>query len=206
MAREAYDATLLAPLFIAMSLAFGLAVFIPVVMASCRPLGPVSIRRLGRLLGIFVAAVLYFTALQHLVKFNAAAHAGVERFILFEGGAITALFWIGQVGLGGILPLALLFGRATRGRVLTAAFLVIAGGFAQLYVIIIGGQAYPLDVFPGFEITSSFFDGVVSVYRPSLAELGLGLGGCAVAALIALIGLRSLPFLPDNLTELETSP
>ena len=206
VAREAYDAALLAPLFIAMSLAFGLAVFIPVVMASCRPLGPGSIRRLGRLLGIFVAAVLYFTALQHLVKFNAAAHAGVERFILFEGGAITALFWIGQVGLGGILPLALLFGRATRGRVLTAAFLVIAGGFAQLYVIIIGGQAYPLDLFPGSEITSSFFDGVVSVYRPSLAELGLGLGGCAVAALIALIGLRSLPFLPDNLTELETSP
>ena len=206
VAREAYDAALLAPLFIAMSLAFGLAVFIPVTMICCAPLGDGPVRRLGRLLGVFVAAVLYFTVVQHLVKYNAVASAGVERFILFEGGAISALFWIGQVGLGEILPLALLFGSASRGRVLTAAGLVILGGFAQLYVIIIGGQAYPLDLFPGMEITSSFFDGEISVYRPSLAEFGLGLGGCAVAAMIALIGLRILPFLPDTLTELETSP
>lgn len=206
VAREAYDAALLAPLFVAMSLAFGLAVFIPVMMVSCRPVGDGAVRRLGRLLGIFVAAVLYFTAVQHLVKLNAAAHVGVERFILFEGGVITALFWIGQVGLGGFAPLVLLFGRSTRRRVLVAAALVVTGGFAQLYVIIIGGQAYPLDLFPGMEIASSFFDGEIHRYRPSLVELGLGLGGCAVAALIVLIAMRNLPFLPDNLAEMETSP
>lgn len=206
VAREAYDAALLAPLFVAMSLAFGLAVFIPVMMVSCHPVGDGAVRRLGRLLGIFVAAVLYFTAVQHLVKLNAAAHVGVERFILFEGGVITALFWIGQVGLGGFAPLVLLFGRSTRRRVLVAAALVVTGGFAQLYVIIIGGQAYPLDLFPGMEIASSFFDGEIHRYRPSLVELGLGLGGCAVAALIVLIAMRNLPFLPDNLAEMETSP
>ena len=85
---------------------------------------------------------------------------------------------------------------------LAAAGLVVLGGFAQVYVIVIGGQAYPLDLFPGLEVSSSFFDGEIHRYRPSLVEFGLGLGGCAVAACIALIAMRSLPFLP----EIEDSP
>jgi molybdopterin-containing oxidoreductase family membrane subunit len=77
--------------------------------------------------------------------------------------------------------------------------LVVAGGFAQVYVIIVGGQAYPLLLFPGMEVSSSFFDGVISGYRPSLPELTLGFGGIALAALITLVGLRVLPFLPDEI-------
>ena len=49
--------------------------------------------------------------------------------------------------------------------------LVLIGGFAQVYVIIIGGQAFPLEIFPGKQIIeSSFYDGVVNHYHPSLPE------------------------------------
>ena len=209
VAREAYDAAVLAPLFVAMSFAFGLAVFVLVLFAlygaQGRPLGSRLVGRLGRLLGIFVAAVLYFVVVQHLTNLYAAEHVGVERFILAEGGAVTALFWVGQVALGGLVPLALLFGSRAAGpdrrRIALAAGLVLLGGFAQVYVIVIGGQAYPLALFPGMEVTSSFFDGRVNGYAPSLWEVMLGLGGCALAAAITLVGLRALRMLPASLAD-----
>lgn len=213
VAREAYDSAIMAPLFIAMSFSFGLAAYILVLLAACkgsdREVGDVVIQRLGRLLGTFVAAVLYLTAIQHLANLYAAEHAGVERFILLDGGIYTLLFWAGQVLVGGILPLLLLFrpgtGKAGQGAAL-ASVLVIIGGFAQIYVLIIGGQAYPLNMFPGMEVSSSFNDGVVAAYTPSLPEIGLGLGGLAIAGLLILFGMRVLRFLPATLANSAVDP
>ena len=213
VAREAYDAAIMAPLFIAMSFSFGLAIFLLVIMASCawpsRPLGDKLLKRMGKLLAIFIAAVLYFTATQHLTNLYAAEHAGVERFILVEGGIITTLFWWGQVILGGIVPLALLFlpmTAGTRGGTILASILVILGGLAQVYVIIVGGQAYPLVLFPGMEVTSSFADGAVAQYLPSWYEIGLGIGGVAFALLAVALAVRVLPFLPPSLADSAVDP
>jgi molybdopterin-containing oxidoreductase family membrane subunit len=83
--------------------------------------------------------------------------------------------------------------------VTAAAVLVIVGAFCELYVFIIGGEAFPLDIFPGAEITSSFFDGQVATYSPSLPEFLLGLGGLGVAFMITLIGVRLISkFLPED--------
>ena len=216
VAREAWDSAIMAPLFIAMSFSFGLAAYILVLLAACRgsgrEIGDVIIQRLGRLLGVFVAAVLYFTAVQHLANLYAAEHTGVELFILFNGGIYTFLFWAGQVVVGGILPLILVFrrdrsesGNLNRGVIL-ASVLVILGGFAQVYVIVIGGQAYPLNMFPGMEVSSSFFDGSVAGYTPSLPEIALGLGGVALAGLIVLFGIKVLRFLPTSLSNMAIEP
>lgn len=213
VAREAYDAAIMAPLFIAMSFSFGLAIFLLVIMASCawtsRPLGDKLLKRMGKLLAVFIAAVLYFTATQHLTNLYAAEHAGVERFFLVEGGIITTLFWWGQVILGGIVPLALLFlpmTAGTRGGTTLASILVILGGLVQVYVIIVGGQAYPLVLFPGMEVTSSFADGAVAQYWPSWYEIGLGIGGAAFALLAVALAVRVLPFLPASLADSAVDP
>jgi molybdopterin-containing oxidoreductase family membrane subunit len=213
VAREAYDAAVMAPLFIAMSFSFGLAIFLLVTMASCawtgRPLGDKLLRRMGRLLAIFIAAVLYFTATQHLTNLYAAEHAGVERFILLEGGLITTLFWWGQVILGGVAPLALLFlpmTSGTRSGTILASLLVVLGGLAQVYVIILGGQAYPLVLFPGMEIASSFADGAIAQYSPSWYEVTLGIGGVAFALLAVALAVRVLPFLPASLADSAVDP
>jgi molybdopterin-containing oxidoreductase family membrane subunit len=213
VARQAYDAAIMAPLFIIMSFSFGLAVFILVLQAACRwsgrPCGEAVLRRLKNLLGVFVAAVLYFVAVQHLTNLYATEHHGVERFILLEGGVYTALFWIGQVLIGGLVPLALLYhpgtGAAPRYVALAAA-LVVLGGLAQVYVIIIGGQAYPLVLFPGMEESSGFFDGAVNAYAPSLPEVALGLGGVAVALALVVVAVKVLPFLPASLADAEVDP
>ena len=104
--------------------------------------------------------------------------------------------------MGSALPLVLIYGRGLgRARdTLTASALVIAGAFCALYVFIIGGQAWPLDLFPGASVSSTFLDGRVAPYAPSLPELLLGVGGVAVAFLITTVGVHVLDFLPRDVT------
>jgi molybdopterin-containing oxidoreductase family membrane subunit len=213
VAREPFDSALLAPLFIVMSFSFGLAVFVLVLMAayrgSGRALGAALLERLGRLLGVFVAAVLYFVAVYHLTNLYIARRHEVERFVLLDGGVYTALFWAGQVLVGGVVPLVLLFAPACRrsGRAIaTAAVCVVLGGLAQVYVLIIGGQAFPQTMFPGKDVASSFFDGVVAAYTPSLPELALGVGGVALALALTAVALKALPFLPRSLADGVADP
>ncbi len=205
VARPGYDAAIMAPLFIVMSFAFGLAVFILVTLwlftLSGRIFGDALLIRMGRLLGIFAAAVLYFTAVQHLTNLYATEHGGVERFILRDGGIYTLLFWGVQVVIGGLAPIALVFLNPSRSSTVLAATLVIIGGFAQIYVIVIGGQAYPLDIFPGFDVIEGFNEGIVNPYAPSIYELLLGLGGVAIALFAAGLGAKVLRVLPTNLSD-----
>lgn len=208
VAREPYDSALLAPMFIVMSFSFGLAVFVLVLMAaykgSGRALGEAVLARLRNLLGVFVATVLYFVAVYHLTNFYIARQHEVVRFFLVDGGVYTVLFWIGQVLLGGIVPLVLLFApgaRRSRAGLAAAAACVIAGGLAQVYVLIVGGEAYPQMMFPDKEVSSSFFDGVVATYAPSLPEIALGAGGVALALALTVVALKALPFLPGSLAD-----
>jgi len=214
VARQAYDAAIMAPMFIAMSFAYGLSVFLLVMLGlyegDGRHVGGYIVNRMGKLLGIFVAAVLYFSFVYHAANLYAPEHHGVERFILVDGGPITLLFWIGHVVVGGIVPLALLFplgdSRLGRGRVSLASALAILGGFAHIYVIIVGGQSYPLMMFPGWEVSSSFADGVITDYRASLPEVMLGLGGISIAALIILVGTKVLDFMPTDISDEDFDP
>ena len=202
VAREPFNSAILAPLFIVMSFSFGLAVFVLVLMAAFRctgrSLGDGLLERLARLLGIFVAVVLYFVAIQYLTGLYIARQHDVVRFFLRDGGLYPLLFWLGQVLVGGLVPLVLLFGVRSRRAIAAAALCVIAGGLAQLYVLIIGGQAYPQLLFPDKEVASSFFDGVVAAYAPSLPEVALGLGGVGLALALTVVGLKVLPFLPTK--------
>jgi len=213
IAREAYDSAVMAPLFISMSFSFGLAAFSLIILisnkATNRELGDVVINRLGKLLGLFASVVIYFTVIQHLTNLYAAEHTGVERFILVDGGIFTLLFWLVQVVIGGFIPIALMLwpGREiTRSSLLLASLLVIIGGFAQVYVIVIAGQAWPLTLFPGMEVSSSFADGVIGSYTPSLPEILLGSGGFAITGLVVLLGIKLLRFLPESLANSVTDP
>ncbi len=210
VARQAYDAAIMAPMFIILSFTYGIAIFYLVVVStytwSERPLGDFVIRRMRNMLRIFVAAGLYFVIVFNLTNLYATEHHGVVRFILLDGGVYTTLFWVVQVFLGGIVPLVILFQPGlghNRQAIGLAAALVLVGGVCQMYVTIIGGQAYPLVLFPGMDVSSSFFDGVVASYTPSLPELLLGLGGIGLALLIVTLAVKLLPFLPDSLADAD---
>jgi len=204
VARQAYQSALLAPLFIVLSFGWGLAVFL-IVQGTLyawngRRLAPALERRMARLLGIFVAASLYLVAVYHLTNLYYARQGAFEAFILRDGGVYPLLFWGGYVLAGSLLPLALLFHPrwASLRSTLAASALIVLGAFAWLFVFIIGGQAFPLDIFPGHLVSSAFGDGAVTRYVPSLPELLLGVGGLGAAFLMTLVGVRVLDFLPPD--------
>lgn len=202
VARPGYDAAIMVPLFIALSLSLGTAVFILIAGALSKLFENYSdasvLTPLAQLLRWFVCVVLFLTIVSHLTNLYSAEHYPVELFILVQGGVYTGLFWL-QLCLGGVVPLVLLFTPQLRTyapmrSLMYAAALVVIGGFSQLYVIIIGGQVLPTVMFPGKTVTSSFYDGVIAIYSPSLPEILLGFGGVSVALLILLLVMRVLPF------------
>jgi molybdopterin-containing oxidoreductase family membrane subunit len=217
VARQAYDTAVLAPMFIAMSFSYGLAIFMLVLMFTFdqdgRPIGQAVLYRLKNLLAIFIGGVLFFVLVYFITKLYMAKNTGLALFYLLDGGIYTAVFWVGWILAGSLVPLGIIF-HPVRGKdprwIAAACGLVILGGLASMYVIIIGGEAFPMQLFPDQTILASgFFDGVGGApahYAPSLWELLLGLGGVAVAMLITAVGLRVLQFLPESLDDQTVDP
>jgi len=217
VARQGYDAAIMAPMFVIMSFAYGLAVYILVLLFVAkmdgREVGDKVLFRLKNLLGVFAAAVFYFTVVYHLTNLYATENHEYESFILLNGGVYTALFWIGWVFVGNLLPIALVYHPAigkTRGGIIAAATSVVVGGLATVYVIVIGGQAFPMAMFPGKTIVASgYFDGVNGapfLYSPSLPEVLLGIGGFALVLLLTFVAIRVLQFLPVSLADEAVDP
>jgi Ni/Fe-hydrogenase subunit HybB-like protein len=204
VARQAYGSAILVPMFIVISFAWGLAVFHVVQSAIYAWNGnthtPEIVKRMKNLLGVFIIGALYLVAAYHLTNLYFAHQSGFEHFILVDGGIYPQLFWWGYGLLGNLLPLVLIYypGLGNTKHVIAASLLVILGGFALLYVFIIGGQAFPLNMFPGYEVKSSFGDGQVGLYQPSIFEFLLGMGGLGIAFLITTISVRVLNFIPHD--------
>lgn len=213
IARDTMSGAVMAPLFIAASFLWGLAFTVLVLVTVCsairQQLMPEEmVGTVRSLLFIFALATLYFTVVQHVTKIYWADHRDAERFLLLDGGIYTVVFWIGQILVGGLLPLAVLLfagAREARTAIVVASVMFLVGGLAFMYVTIIGGQAYPMRLFPGMEESSSFYDGVIATYWPTLPELMLGLGGISIAMLATGIALKLMPFLPKG-TATVTSP
>jgi molybdopterin-containing oxidoreductase family membrane subunit len=90
--------------------------------------------------------------------------------------------------------------QTSHKSLILSSILILIGSFKAMYVIIIGGQAYPLTMFTDYKIVeSSFYDNVVHPYIPSIYELGLGVGGIALALIIILIAIANLKFLPSQI-------
>ncbi len=203
VAREAYSTAVLAPLFIVMSLLYGTAVFYLLLRVISR-LQSIDIpdeitKNIRRLMVLFLLANIYFLILYHITNLYISKQIAVESFILLNGGGYTTMFWLGQVGLGLVIPLLYeMTNDEGRGFGLTiTSLMVLVGGFFAVAVIIIGGQAFPLNIFPDHIILeSSFYDNVIHSYTPSIFEFGLGVGGTSLALIIILILITNLKFIP----------
>ena len=130
----------------------------------------------------------------------------MERFLLFDSAIYAPLLWIGFGLVGSVLPIALALGPArtvasAKVTLALASAMVVLGGHAFMYVFIVGGEAFPVELFPGKIVSSTFSDGAIASYSPSLPELLLGLGGYGVAGLLMVVGLWALPMLPGGFAE-----
>ena len=203
IARDAYGTAILAPLFIIMSLLYGTVIYfllLKIINNYQDTMLSHEVRdNLRKITIFFLFANLYFLILYHITNLYISKHYDYEMFILTSGGSYTLIFWIGQVFIGLLLPLFLLMKKNNReSSFILSSLLIIVGSFAAIYVIIISGQAFPLNIFNDYIIIeSSFYDNVIHNYTPSLYEIGLGIGGIALSLIIILIAIRNLDFLPS---------
>ncbi|KAB2308281.1 molybdopterin oxidoreductase [Betaproteobacteria bacterium SCN2] len=213
VARQAFGTALLAPKFIVFSLLYGTAIYVLVLMPAYiwgqRALGDEVLRRLKNMLVVFIAASFYMTLVYHLTNVYFAKQWDFERFILQDGGIYTILFWLGQVVIGYLVPFILLVApntRNSRSMLMASAVMIVLGALAQMYVTIVGGQAFPLEMFPGFIEKSSFFDGEIHAYTPSHWEWMLGIGGTAIALAMVVFAVKVLRILPESLADDVVDP
>lgn len=207
VARQYYPLAIMLPLFIATSYVFGTAIYSLLLVLTYkltqRKLEDEVIQHLRYSLPLFIAAMLFFEVLRQLTNHYLVESYGLEPHI-FTGNIFSKLFWFGQMLCGSLLPMALLWSRHINNNIIaliSASTLAIIGGFIQLYIIIIGGQSYPLVLFSKASTSSSFADGVFNNYTATLAEYLLGFGGIGVSFCMVLTGMKVFRILPTSLVK-----
>lgn len=201
IAREAYHLVIMGPMFIILSLAYGMAFYLIVIslFMPAEQLDNLSLR-LNKLMVVLVVCSLAASLVYHLGNWFWLDSKSFEAFILTGDDIYPQLIWGLQLGLGTIVPLLLLrMGRVAvqKTNLILASVLFILGGIAQIYALVIGGQAYPMPLLEGYQVESPFYGSIAS-YTPSHWEIMLGSGGFAIALLITIISLRLFRLLPES--------
>ncbi len=135
-ARPLWSSALLGPLFLASGLSSS--------AAFSHWVSPRAEEResMARIDNLFLATELVLVALFLIgLTTSGAAHAAAAALVL--GGPFTAVFWVGVVGLGIVVPLVIQ-SLAVAHRVAhtpIAPILVMGGGLALRFVIVLAGQA-----------------------------------------------------------------
>lgn len=201
VAREAYHLIIMGPMFIILSLAYGMAFYLIVInlFMPAEQLAKLSLR-LNKLMVALIVCSLAASLAYHLANWLWLDSEAFEVFILTGDDIYPQLIWGLQLGLGTVVPLLLLrMGRVTvqKSSTVLASALFIIGGIAQTYSLVIGGQAYPMPLLDEYQVESAFH-GAVASYTPSHWEIMLGSGGFAIALLLTIICLRLFRLLPES--------
>jgi protein NrfD len=134
-ARPLWSSGLLGPLFLASGLSSSAA------FAHWVSPEPEERRQMAWLDNLFLVIELALIGMLLIgLASSSEAHAEAARLVL--GGPFTAVFWIGVVGLGIVLPLVIQSLAVTHRIIHTpiAPILVLLGGLALRFVIVYAGQ------------------------------------------------------------------
>ncbi len=144
-----------------------------------------ALLKLRKILLMLLFTYMFFEAWQHIAR---AWYRSPEAYMLeyvYTRGPLAFDFWVFQITLGFIVPVVMLaiprIGKTTAGLA-TASTLVLAGIFAQRYLMVIGAQLPPL--ITGFPW---------GYYAPTSYECLFTAGMLALAALLITVGELILP-------------
>lgn len=137
------------------------------------------IRLLGRILRL-VLFVLIFSVFWNIIVGLYGQQPGIyEPVMALINGPLSANFWLGEILIGLVIPLALLVRKdRTPFSTMMASMLALIGMFFMRYDMTIGGQLYPLR-YQAEGLTNGLFS-----YSPSLSEIILVVGCIAFSALV----------------------
>jgi len=200
--RELYNSPLLPPSFVAAALSSGAALMIIVLVSlfklTRRRLDLGLIVWLGRLMAVFIVVAMYVILIENLHRVYVVDSRQAGLYFLF-GGYHSVLFWGGMILMGSVIPALLLFKRKTGtslGWIVFSSVLVVIGVLCERYLIVIPGESYPPELFPGMEITSSPLVEGIATYNISIFEVFQTLGVIGIIGLVFLLGIKYLAMVP----------
>ena len=99
----------------------------------------------GKLFMVFLLVILYFTGVKIMGGFFSQFTKNPEAMSLLVQGGFALNFWIGEVGLAVLIPLALvIFTRGANANILALAGIsCLIGAFVLFYDLVIVGQLIP---------------------------------------------------------------
>lgn len=189
--REYWYGPYLPIFFIASALMMGCAAIIFFTVIAYRieeksPDGPMasSLAAIGKLTMIMLAVVIFFT----IWKMVTMAVGGMETLWVIDAlvkGPFAFNFWILEVGMGMIIPFALLMwsgGRRTGLMFTAAALMIISFFFARLDMVVLG-EIVPLYGDLGVKEYS-----LLNTYSPRWREILVVLGGIGFCGIAFMFG------------------
>ena len=210
--RVLYESPLLPASFVAAAMASGTALMILMIVGlfrfTRRPLDDSLIVWLGKFLAVCLLVVTYFLFMENAYRAYVVELRPAAMYYLFHGFH-AVLFWFGLILMGCLVPLFLLFHRATGRKVkwiLVASGFVVFGVLCERYVIVLPGLTHAQEIVTGMEIVSSPVPEGVATYSVSFAEILQALGVFGVVGFLFLWGLSTLKLLPPEAREIKTIP
>ncbi|MCK4863742.1 MAG: polysulfide reductase NrfD [Dehalococcoidales bacterium] len=198
-AREAWFSPVKPVEFLAAALTSGAALLIVAVtlilVLSGREVKKKMVSSLGRLLMYFIVILLVLIIVDKLIHLY-SAHREATLYMLT--GQYSWIFWCFQIGLGVVIPLAILLNPRINkviGWVVTAAVSVVIGVFFERYYLVIPGAAYPMQYYPG-KIEGVW--GATGSFPLTPVEMVLSVGIIAFLIFIFIMGLKYLELLPPG--------
>ena len=197
-AREAWVSPIKPLEFLAAALTSGLALLIVAVIItlklSGRDVKREMITSLGRMLAIFIIILLVLIAVDKLTHLYSPHR---EATVYMLAGYYSWIFWGLQIGMGAVIPLAILFNpqlNKTIRWVALAAASVVIGVFFERYYLVIPGAAYPQHYYSPGKIEGVW--GALGSFSFAPIEIVLSVGIVAFLGLIFVLGLKYLELLP----------
>ena len=202
--RELFQSPLLPPSFIAAALSSGTALMILVLQLlfryTERPFDERYVKELGKLLSISIIVVVYFLFTENAYRIYLASSREMALYFLF-GGLHSAVFWVGLIGLGIVIPGIILFNPGTKNSIKminVAAVLHVVGVLCERYIIVIPGQTHPAEILPNMSVESVARYGEELTYSISSLEALQALGIAAIVSIAFILGLKWFAMMPTQ--------
>ena len=159
------------------------------------------LKKLGSLLALFISVDLLLVAAEYLIGFYSTSPEARLPLMNIVSGDNWYIFWIGQIALGALIPLALVARRnASRRAIGVAGLSVIIGIVAVRWNLIV--PAY--DVLPIHGLDKAYFDPrLVNHYVPNTVEWLSSLGLISLAVLIFSVAWEILPVIAEEEVQLS---
>lgn len=138
---------------------------------------------IAKLLVLFLSITIFFTIWKILTGLYGHTPGKTEAYMALLTGPYALNFWLFEVCIGMVLPLALLLIRRTRSAAFWAATWAIFGIFFMRYDLVMLGQIVPLDVIDQSPLPVTYL-----TYSPTWVEwavVSLGFGFVGLAYLFA---------------------